>query len=105
MSGSVSTCRTVENVVMFGGWSLTGLRNSFICFWFITAQFNHPFSVLLFAFYLAAMSYVPLPIPRPNPEAVLALNIAAEKRMKRASSSSFGSVVMWFGLLANKSCL
>ncbi|PPQ72152.1 hypothetical protein CVT26_006908 [Gymnopilus dilepis] len=70
--GSVSTCRTVENVVMFGGWSLTGL-------------------LLLFAFYLAAMSYVPLPIPRPNPEAVLALNIAAEKRMKRASSSSFGS--------------
>ncbi|KAF8902040.1 hypothetical protein CPB84DRAFT_1961717 [Gymnopilus junonius] len=70
--GSVSTCKTVENIVIFGGWSLTGL-------------------LLLFAFYLAAMSYVPLPKPRPNPEAILALNFATEKREKRASQSSVGS--------------
>lgn len=37
------------------------------------------------------MSYVPLPMPRPNPEAVLALNLAAGKREKRASLSSVGS--------------
>ncbi|PPQ83338.1 hypothetical protein CVT25_003977 [Psilocybe cyanescens] len=57
-----------------------------------TAETLRLYTVLLFAFYLAAMSYVPEPKPRPNPEALLALNLAnAEKREKRVSTSSFGS--------------
>ncbi|KDR81514.1 hypothetical protein GALMADRAFT_221377 [Galerina marginata CBS 339.88] len=74
--GSVSTCKTVETVAIFGGWSLAGL-------------------LILFAFYLAAMSYVPVPKPRAHPEAALALNLGkdfvSEKREKRASLSSLGS--------------
>lgn len=53
--------------------------------------------MVLFAFYLAAMSYVPEPTPRPNPEAVLALNLGARKQFlsekgeKRSSMSSLSS--------------
>ncbi|KAF4614743.1 hypothetical protein D9613_002660 [Agrocybe pediades] len=69
--GSVSTCDTVETIVTYGGWGLAGL---------------------------SIMSYVPVPPPRPNPEAVLALKLSndftpyqKEKQGKRLSDSSMGS--------------
>ncbi|KAF9483891.1 hypothetical protein BDN70DRAFT_246157 [Pholiota conissans] len=71
--GSESTCKMVETIAIFGGWALSGLLS-------------------IFALYLAVMHYVPVPTRRPNPEAILALQLAndekREKTFKRASTNS-----------------
>lgn len=71
------TCETMENIVIFGGWSLSGL-------------------LLIYAFFLGIMSFVPVPAPRPDPEAVLALNLGkeislAKEKEKRQSTISIDS--------------
>ncbi|KAF8797934.1 hypothetical protein BYT27DRAFT_7124036 [Phlegmacium glaucopus] len=73
--GTQSTCRAVEDIVIFGGWSLSGL-------------------LLIYGFFLAIMSYVPVPTPPPNPEAALAINLGNDsflEKEKRRSSISVDS--------------
>jgi len=81
--GSETDCRHVTSAVINGGWTLLGL-------------------LLFYAFYLAVMSYIPMPPPRPNPEAALSDTksprsttpsriwfLNAEKRLSKGSASSF----------------
>jgi len=73
--GPETTCKTIEDIVIFGGWSLSGL-------------------LLIYGLLLGIMSYIPAPMPLPNPEDALAVNFGNEKLLaneKRESAITVGS--------------
>jgi hypothetical protein len=77
--GPETTCKTVEDIVIFGGWSLSGL-------------------LLIYALLLGIMSYIPAPAPLPNPEDALALNLDNKKRDSLLSvSSQYSQSSSFFG--------
>lgn len=59
------SCKTMEDIVIFGGWSLCGL-------------------LLIYVFILAIMFYVPVPPPPPDPEATLMVSVGNEKEKRQS---------------------